>query len=222
MLVKHPIESRTSGSNLGHAAFVLGTHANVRRPRSMEGVSMIEVLITLVIVAIGVLGVIAIQALSKKNNVDSISQTMAAQYSLDILERMRGNNSREALATYYNNAPNRVATPDAEPSPNCRDASCTPVTLALHDLWEWDQQLNGARETIGGAATGGLVSPTACIDGPAGGDSGIYTVTIAWRATTELPGDATVACGAGSGLYGTNNEFRRTMSIQAFITLPLD
>lgn len=185
---------------------------------------MIEVLITLIVVAIGVLGVVAIQALSKKNNVDSLSQTIAAQLSLDILERMRGNNSRAALAAYYNNAPNRATVPATEPTPNCRTSGtpCTPAQMAVHDIWAWDQQLKGANEKISTTLTGGLVNPTACIDGPAGGDSGIYTVTIAWRAPTELPSNAAVACGAGSGLYGTNDIFRRTMSVQAFIALPLD
>lgn len=184
---------------------------------------MIEVLITLVIVAFGLLGIVAIQALSKKNNVDSLSQTIAAQLSLDILERMRGNSSAEALLTYYNNAPNRGAPITSEPTPNCKTlaTSCTPSQLAQHDIWAWDQQLKGANERVGATLTGGLVSPTACIDGPGGGASGLYVITIAWRAPTEIPSDAAVTCGALSGLYGANNEFRRTMTVQAYITLPI-
>lgn len=188
---------------------------------------MIEVLITLLVVAIGVLGVVALQALSKKNNVDSLSQTIAAQMSLDLLERMRGNNSSAALAAYYNNAPNRATVPTTEPSPNCRSSGspCLPAQLAAHDIWAWDQQLKGVSESVvvGGTTTvtGGLVNPTGCIDGPTAGAAGIYTVTIAWRAPTELPSDTTVACGANLGLYGTNDMFRRTMSVRAYIALPL-
>jgi hypothetical protein len=77
--------------------------------------------------------------------------------------------------------------------------------------------LDTGMESIGGAGTGGLVEPSACITGPAGGGAGVYAVTIVWRGVTELVDPALNACGAGTGLYGAANAFRRMVVIQTFI-----
>lgn len=215
-----------------HQALLQCARANkVQVTGHQRGVSMIEVLITLLVVALGVLAVIALQGLSKRNNVDSISQTIASQLAYDILERMRANSSGPALSAYFNLAPNNLpGLLAAEPTPNCRSAPCAdPVQLARYDIWEWEQQMIGGGETIGGVATGGLVNPTACIDGPGLGASGLYTVTVAWRSGSQLSqiaaGDAGyVSCGAGAAvdgeaLYGPGDVFRRTLSVSAYIAV---
>ena len=59
--------------------------------------------------------------------------------------------------------------------------------------------------------------PTLCIDGPVFGGPGVYTVTIAWRGTAPITNAVNNACGAVSGNYGDNNEFRRIIQIPTFI-----
>ncbi|MFN2301346.1 MAG: type IV pilus modification protein PilV, partial [Gammaproteobacteria bacterium] len=65
---------------------------------------------------------------------------------------------------------------------------------------------------------GGLVDPTACITGPFGGISGVYTVTIAWRGVTPLSNPTADACGEGLDLYGDAEEYRRILVIRTYIT----
>lgn len=194
-----------------------------------QGFSLIEVLIAIVILSIGVLGVTGLQLMSKRNNQDSAQQTRAANLVRELVERMRANSSSDGLISYVLNSPADVGLIAAEPVPNCRDAGqpCDAEQLALHDLWVWQQSLVGADERIEDADenTGGLVNPTACIAGPAGG-SGLYTITIVWRGGTAIPDDPDVACGsgavdAGSGerLYGDEDQFRRTIVVPAYIAV---
>ena len=62
----------------------------------------------------------------------------------------------------------------------------------------------------------GLVLPTMCINGPAGGGAGSYVVTIAWRGSASLSNGNASACGTATGNYGTNNEFRRILQIPTY------
>ena len=198
--------------------------------RRARGVSLIEVLVSMVILSLGVLAVVALQLVAKRNNADAAQRTIASQLAYDIVERMRANSTTAALAVYIqageiggNNA--------ALAAQACTSgAPCTAAQLVQHDLALWEQALLGAAEVVVTAGTpsntGGLVNPTACITGPAGGGDGIYTVTIAWRGNIELANDAAVVCGedppeSGSDLYSKtpqDNVYRRTVSMPVYIT----
>jgi type IV pilus assembly protein PilV len=200
--------------------------------RRIAGVSLIELLVSLVILSLGVLAVVALQLVAKRNNADAGQRTIAAQLAYDLIERMRGNSSPATLNAYRVAAVGRQSL--ATPNPNCGAAACTPAQLAAWDLWQWERALDGVAEQAGGTATGGLVMPTACVDGPAGGGDGLYTVTIVWRGTVPIPdgnaGTTTaptpLGCGRNlqvSGEYvygegGNNDRFRRSVSISTYIT----
>jgi hypothetical protein len=105
-----------------------------------------------------------------------------------------------------------------EPAPNCSGAAvCNSAQKAAHDLWFWEQVLDGNLEMSGNAGAGGLVLPTLCVTGPVGGAAGIYTVTIAWRGSASLSNGNASACGTAGGNYGDVNEFRRIMQIPTYI-----
>lgn len=206
----------------------------------MNGVSLIEVLVSLVILSIGVLAVVALQMVAKRNNADAGQRTIAAQLAYDIIERMRANCAPATLNAYRTGSggtPNPLGRMSlgANPATDCRAVDCTPAQLAAYDLWQWEQALDGAAEQIAGANVGGMVHPSACIDGPAGGGDGIYTVTIVWRGRVGIPdpdtgqpaGPTPVGCGRdlivnGEFVYGENgadnDRFRRSVSIPAMIT----
>ncbi len=177
---------------------------------------MIEILITLLVVSVGLLGTASLQLLSKRSIFDAAQRTTAANLSEDLLERMRSNPA--ALINYMNASPLGAASAVA-PGTDCGNAAgvCTPAELARYDLWQWEQQLDGALETVGGAATGGLVSPTACVQGPGFGGSGTYSISIAWRGLTESVNAMTDNCGQGSGLYGAGDKYRRVLVIDTYI-----
>jgi type IV pilus assembly protein PilV len=182
-----------------------------------SGISLIEVLVTTVVFSVGLLGVTGLSALSQRASLEAIQRSVASELAYGLLEDMRGNS--DALLDYLAAGDLGRGSIGAEPAPTCEDpvAPCTAQELALHGLWEWEQSLDGALETAGGVATGGLLAPTACIAGPAAGGAGAYSVSIVWRGTSELTDAALNNCGAGTGLYGAANTFRRMVVIQSYI-----
>lgn len=152
------------------------------------GVTMVEVLVTVLILAIGLLGIAALQLTSKKSGFESVQRTTASMLAQGILEKMRANagdigDKNDTPATYNPAQPLNIyggtqenplppidkTTFAAEPNPACSGAGvpCTPAQLATHDLWEFQQALIGATVTDSDTQTaniGGLVSPIACIE----------------------------------------------------------
>ena len=180
------------------------------------GFSLIEMLIALIVFSIGLLAIAGLQTVSKQANYEALQRTSASQIASGLLEDLRVNGG--AAETYITAGALGGGSRGGEPAPNCTAAAeCNATQKALHDLWFWEQMLDGNLETSGGAAAGGLVLPTLCITGPAGGGAGIYTVTIAWRGTASINNTVNNACGTASGNYGDNNELRRIRQVPTFI-----
>ncbi|MBE9516205.1 MAG: type IV pilus modification protein PilV [Proteobacteria bacterium] len=151
------------------------------------GITMIEILVTVIILAVGLLGIAALQLTSKKSSFESVQRTTASMLVQGVLEKMRANagdigEKTDTAATYNPTQPLNfyagtleapVAAIDkttytAEPAPNCGAVAtpCTPAQLADHDLWEFQQALIGATvtdSTTQTATIGGLVAPIACL-----------------------------------------------------------
>lgn len=68
-----------------------------RRARS-RGLTLIEILITLLVISIGLLGVAGLHSFSMKSNYDALMRSHASVLVADIADRMRAN--REAVADY--------------------------------------------------------------------------------------------------------------------------
>ena len=180
------------------------------------GFSLIEMLIALIVFSVGLLAVAGLQTVSKQSNYEALQRTSAAQVAYGLLEDMRVNGA--AANVYITGGTLGGNARGAEPAPNCSGVDeCNATEQALHDLWFREQVPDGNLETSGGAGAGGLVLPALCVTGPAGGGAGIYTVSIAWRGTASIANTVNDACGAGSGNYGANNEFRRILRIPTFI-----
>jgi type IV pilus assembly protein PilV len=208
--------------------------------RGSAGMSLIEVLVSLIILSVGILAVIALQLISKRNNADAGQRTIAAQLASNIIEKMRSNSRKDAagstvstaLASYVTSAIGRaqIAT---EPTPECTlTAHCDTTQLALHDLWQWEREIDGFSERdASGVAASGLLQASACITPPAAGagTSGFYTVTLVWRGTVKIPptGLASDTCAldpqpGGASLYSYlpgDNLYRRTVAIPVYIYL---
>jgi len=177
---------------------------------------MIELLVTVAIFSIGLLSIAALQTVSKSTNFEALQRTSASQVAHGLLEDMRVNG--DGAATYLAAGELGNGSQGAEPAPNCTTAApCNAVQLATHDLWVWEQAIDGNLETNAGVGTGGLVLPSLCITGPAGGGAGIYLVTIAWRGTASITNAVNNPCGTAGGNYGASNEFRRIIQMPTFI-----
>jgi type IV pilus assembly protein PilV len=184
--------------------------------RKLHGFSLLELLIALVVFSIGLLAIAGLQTVAKQSNFEAVQRTTAAQVANGLLEDMRTNGNGIDI---YAGAPDLGGgAAGAEPVPNCRDGNeCNAAQKAAHDLWFWEQVLDGNLETNGGIGAGGLVLPTLCVTGPAGGGAGVYTVTIVWRGTASITSNVANPCGAASGNYGAQNEFRRVLAIPTYI-----
>lgn len=191
----------------------------MRRMACQRGATLIEVLVALVIVAFGVLALTALQVVSKRNTLDAAQHSDAAFLAHNLLERLRGNASTPALAAYLAAAAGGLGNGANANGPVCSKAApCTPQQLAQRDLDQWEQLLDGLQEQLGKDITGGLDDGRACLEGPPGGGSGLYTVTLVWRGGVSLPDSVDEPdCGRDLGLYGDNNTLRRTLRVQTFI-----
>ena len=189
----------------------------IRRSRiSCRGFSLLELLIALVVFSIGLLAVAGLQTVSKQANFESLQRTEASHIAYGMLEDLRTNG--DAIDIYAAAGNLGGNTRGGEPAPNCGSgAVCNAAQKAAHDLWFWESVLDGNLETSGGAASGGLLFPTMCINGPVGGGAGIYQVTVVWRGSASITGGANVLCGALNGNYGNNNEFRRVLQVTTYI-----
>jgi type IV pilus assembly protein PilV len=181
-----------------------------------RGFSLIEMLVALIVFSVGLLAIAGMQTMSKQANFEALQRTAASQIAYGLLEDIRVNG--DAINTYLGAGEIGGGARGAEPAPNCSgNAVCTAAQKAAHDLWFWEQVLDGNLEMNGNAGAGGLVLPALCITGPAGGGAGIYTVTIAWRGTASLNSANPSNCGTASGNFGASNEFRRIMEIPTYI-----
>lgn len=184
--------------------------------RYLHGFSLIELLIALIVFSVGLLAVAGLQTVSKQANFEALQRTEASQIAYGLLEDMRVNG--DAINVYLAAGEIGGGARGGEPAPNCSGVSeCNSAQKAAHDLWFWEQMLDGNLEMSGNAGAGGLVLPTLCIGGPLGGGAGIYTITIAWRGTASMTNGNASACGSAGGNYGDANAFRRIMQIPTYI-----
>jgi type IV pilus assembly protein PilV len=168
------------------------------------GNTMIEIMISLIVLSLGSLSAAGLQIVSKNLNHEAQQNLVASFVANDIIEKMRNNPG--SLANYGGTINGSVST--TEPAPVCSAAApCTISQMATHDLWLWQQMLNGASVQIGGANATRLVQATGCITN----NAGQVQVTIAWFGSMQTA-DANVV--AGCGTAGVN---RRQLVINTFI-----
>jgi type IV pilus assembly protein PilV len=189
----------------------------MNKVKNQKGVSLIEVLVTLVLISVALLGSASLQVVSKRANNQALQRSAAAHFANDYLSKMRSN--RPALATYVPAGDLGAASLGTAAAKGCvgADTNCTSADLAAFDQWQWEQELDGATELVAGAKTGGLLEPTACITGPAAGAAGVYEIAIAWRGNTEHVNPTIHDCGEDSGKYGTDNNHRHVLVMNTFI-----
>ena len=63
----------------------------IRRPAAMQGFSLIEVLVAIVVLSVGLLGLAALQVSGLRVGQSSFYRAQAAQFAADMADRMRAN-----------------------------------------------------------------------------------------------------------------------------------
>jgi len=166
-----------------------------------KGLSLIEILVTVVVLSIGLLGIAGMQAQGVKYSNDSYARSQATMMANELIERMHANPDGVANADYVTAIGNAALDCSAitnEPAPNCTGAnSCDVTQLAALDVFRirCGQPLAGA--FVGGVEhqlpLGGI--DITCVDADTSDanlctDDNARTVTVTWQNPDEK-GDVT-------------------------------
>lgn len=185
------------------------------RPFASAGLTLVEVLVTVVVLAFGLLGIAALQAKMQVGSIESYQRAQAVVLLDDMRARLLGNPAH--APDYVTTAP--LGTGDSPPT------DCTSLAIgAARDRCEWSQELQGSAEkTSAGSASGAMVGARGCVEqlqapNPAAGvcQPGIYRISVAWQGLhpTLAP---SLSCGANR--YGADAN-RRAIAVQVTIGLP--
>ncbi len=128
-----------------------GKHAHFHKRE--RGVSLIEVLVSIVVLSIGLLGIAGLQSSVARFQINTFSRAAMAGLYSDIADRIRVNtdvaggnfitNVSDTASQYIlsdNWATQKTATLTT-PSPNCETAVCTTSERSAYDMMVWRQRV---------------------------------------------------------------------------------
>ena len=151
-----------------------------------RGISLIEVLVTLVILAVGMLGVMGMQARLQQSEAEVYQRTQALILLQDMASRLAAN--RNQAASYV--------TGSSSPLGAGMTCPAAGTTQLARDRAEWCNSLQGAAETVTAGNVGAMLGGRGCIESLG---SGQYLITVAWQGLGALSAPPSgAACGANS------------------------
>jgi type IV pilus assembly protein PilV len=171
--------------------------------RRQSGVSLIEVLVSVIIVVIGLLGLAGLQSHATLAEMEAFQRAQALVLLQDMVDRVSANRLDPNVST-----PGAVGT----------DMSVAPcnalASVKARDHCEWSNALLGAAESKSGQRVGAMVGARGCVTqvvGPAAPRE--YEVTVVWQGltTTKAPGTA-----CGQNQYG-DERMRRAVTARVRI-----
>jgi type IV pilus assembly protein PilV len=118
------------------------------------GLTLVEILVTLLVISIGLLGVAGLHSLSLRNNFDALMRSHASALAADIADRMRANRASALSGDYDVEFDQEVDVDDDSP-------------LHIIDLNEWQTSLAA---TLPGGRGQVAMDP----------DTRIVTISITW------------------------------------------
>jgi type IV pilus assembly protein PilV len=182
--------------------------------RQQHGVTLIEVLVTIVILAFGLLGLAGLQSKLDLGTLESYQRAQAIVLLTNLAERVTAN--RANAAAYVSADP--LGKGDSQP------ADCSTVAAgAARDLCEWSKALKGSSEVKSSVNVGAMTDARGCITEIQAPDPttgictpGVYRITVAWQGLHQTK-EPSVAC--GKDLYGEDS-YRRAISTNVSVGLP--
>ena len=151
------------------------------------GVTMIEVLITIVISAFGLLGIAALQGRMQLAEMEAYQRSQATVLLRYMTDRINAN--RKNAMSYVTAAPvgSSVGVQD-----------CTALTGADLDLCEWNNLLAGAAETAAGQNRGAMIGARGCIINTEPTMPRRFTVAVVWQGLNPTVAPGATTCGNGA------------------------
>jgi type IV pilus assembly protein PilV len=142
-----------------------------------SGVSLIEILASLVVVSLGILGVTALQMSGIRSANDGYLYSQAAALAEDMAERIRVNPQARARYVLAMAASHSTST-------DCETSKCSSDEMASYDLRQWTTALAERLPDGAGAIT------------YAAGSVNSYSLTVRWHSLNE--GNCDAQGGAGT------------------------
>lgn len=143
------------------------TYPRIPAFRRQEGVSLIEVMVSVLVLGVALLGIAAMQATALRNGQSSLERSQIVAYSYSAIDAMRANR-QAALAGAYNTDGMECEVPDGG-------------TLAEDDVNRWITSLkNGMAGSVDDESVCGQITCAA----------DVCTVTVQWDDTRGSKSDA--------------------------------
>ena len=177
--------------------------------RGQRGVTLLEVLVTILIVAVGLLGLAGLQARIQTAELESYQRVQALVLLQDMVDRLRAN--RHEAVQYVTTTPLGTGT---------ASAVCGAAGGYAKELCEWNNALLGASETItlGGVTKnlGAMTDARGCITNPVTTMPYEFVVSVAWQGMTPTATPTASTCGQGQ--YGSNDANRRLVTTRVLFS----
>ncbi len=146
-------------------------------PKKLRGVSMLEILVTVLILSLGLLGMAGLVTTGMKGNITAHYRSIATNQAQDIADRMRAN-----LAGVRDGSYDAITT-DIPAGNDCFAAECNAVQLAIFDHAQWNTANSVLLPNGIGSVAGNLVNG--------------FLITVMW---TEKEMDGAVDPGCPNGV----------------------
>jgi type IV pilus assembly protein PilV len=121
-------------------------------PKKLRGVSMLEILITVLILSLGLLGMAGLVTTGMKGNITAHYRSIATNQAQDIADRMRANLAGVRGGSYDD------ITTDIPAGNDCFAAECNAAQLAIFDHAQWNTANSILLPNGLGSVTGNLVN----------------------------------------------------------------
>ncbi|MCK4161082.1 type IV pilus modification protein PilV [Ralstonia pseudosolanacearum] len=181
-----------------------------QRKAGQRGLTLIEVLISVVILLAALLGAAGLIARSNQSEMESYQRVQALTLLQDMVTRLNAN--RQAAACYAVAGTITTAGNGGTSVPSCATGTAAQQTLAQTDLTAWSTELMGSAESSSGNAVGAMIGARGCIEA-IDTTNQIYRVTVAWQGLAKTV-SSSLSCGSGSF---TDDTYRRAVSVQVRI-----
>lgn len=150
---------------------------------AQRGFTLLEVLVAMVVLSLGAMGVMSLVLHAQQANEQALQRGRATLLVNDMLERLRANATRDAMAVYNvgESAHAPIGDHQQQGGSDCRQSDCDSQALARFDLADWEHQIMQAQGEH--HRLDGLTQAHACIAVTPQAQRFDVTVTLAWRGT---------------------------------------
>lgn len=168
------------------------------RRHTQHGLTMLEVLITIVILAFGMLGLAGLQARTQVAEVEAYQRAQAVVLLQDMVDRVKAHGKN----LDYKDINIAVGTDNTTVAANCGG-----LTGKDLDECDWHHALLGATEMTGGNNIGAMIDARGCVVNAVNTMPREFVVSVVWQGLTPTIAPTSTTCGLN--LYGNGNDATR-------------